>query len=163
MFCRNCGKDQPDSVESCGLCGHPTGVSKKTSSLPYAQEPNKPQPVSEYSPTPYIPPPEYNLRPSVGQQPYGAPQQPYGAPPQPYGGPPPMGQDPPVDDGFKMLMYIVSFLFPIAGIIVGIVYNSKPELHHKEFGKNCLMIAIGTTVIGCFCYMISMGAMFSAY
>ena len=87
--------------------------------------------------------------PSVGQQPYG--------------GPPPMGQDPPVDDGFKMLMYIVSFLFPIAGIIVGIVYNSKPELHHKEFGKNCLMIAIGTTVIGCFCYMISMGAMFSAY
>ena len=101
--------------------------------------------------------------PSVGQQPYGAPQQPYGAPPQPYGGPPPMGQDPPVDDGFKMLMYIVSFLFPIAGIIVGIVYNSKPELHHKEFGKNCLMIAIGTTVIGCFCYMISMGAMFSTY
>ena len=94
--------------------------------------------------------------PSVGQQPYGAPQ-------QPYGGPSPMGQDPPVDDGFKMLMYIVSFLFPIAGIIVGIVYNSKPELHHKEFGKNCLMIAIGTTVIGCFCYMISMGAMFSAY
>jgi len=94
--------------------------------------------------------------PSVGQQPYGAPQ-------QPYGGPPPMGQDPPVDDGFKMLMYIVSFLFPIAGIIVGIVYNSKPELHHKEFGKNCLMIAIGTTVIGCFCYMISMGAMFSTY
>jgi len=94
--------------------------------------------------------------PSVGQQPYGAPQ-------QPYGGPPPMGQDPPVDDGFKMLMYIVSFLFPIAGIIVGIVYNSTPELHHKEFGKNCLMIAIGTTVIGCFCYMISMGAMVSTY
>ncbi len=155
MFCRNCGKDLPDSVESCGLCGHPTGVSKKTSSLPYAQEPNQssytPQPVPEYSPTPYIPPPE----PSVGQQPYGAPQQPYGGPP--------MGQDPPVDDGFKMLMYIVSFLFPIAGIIVGIVYNSKPELHHKEFGNNCVMIAIGTTLIGCFCYMISMGAMFSAY
>ena len=94
--------------------------------------------------------------PSVGQQPYGAPQ-------QPYGGPPPMGQDPPVDEGFKILMYVVSFLFPIAGVVVGIIYNSKPELHHKEFGKNCLMIAIGTTVIGCFCYMISMGAMFSAY
>ena len=94
--------------------------------------------------------------PSVGQQPYGAPQ-------QPYGGPPPMGQDPPVDEGFKILMYVVSFLFPIAGVVVGIIYNSKPELHHKEFGKNCLMIAIGTTVIGCFCYMISMGAMFSTY
>ena len=53
--------------------------------------------------------------PSVGQQPYGAPQ-------QPYGGPPPMGQDPPVDEGFKMLMYVVSFLFPIAGVVVGIIF-----------------------------------------
>ena len=94
--------------------------------------------------------------PSVGQQPYGAPQ-------QPYGGPPPIGQDPPVDEGFKMLMYLASFLFPIAGIVIGIIYNSKPELHHKEFGKNCLMIAIGTTIFGCFCYMLSMGAMFTAY
>ena len=94
--------------------------------------------------------------PTAGQQPYGAPQ-------QPYGGPPPMGQNPPVDEGFKMLMYIVSFLFPIAGVVVGIMYNSKPELHHKEFGKTCLMIAIGTVVLGCFCYFIMMGAMFSAY
>jgi hypothetical protein len=100
--------------------------------------------------------------PSVGQQPYGAPQQPYGAPQQPYGGPP-IGQDPPVDEGFKILMYVVSFLFPIAGVVVGIIYNSKPELHHKEFGKNCLMIAIGTVVLGCFCYFIMMGAMFSTY
>jgi hypothetical protein len=94
--------------------------------------------------------------PSVGQQPYGAPQ-------QPYGGPPPMGQDPPVDEGFKILMYVVSFLFPIAGVVVGIIYNSKPELHHKEFGKNCLMIAIGTVVLGCVCYFIMVGAMFSTY
>ena len=49
------------------------------------------------------------------------------------------------------------------GLQVGIIYNSKPELHHKEFGKNCLMIAIGTVVLGCFCYFIMMGAMFSTY
>ena len=94
--------------------------------------------------------------PSVGQQPYGVP-------PQPYGGPPPIGHDPPVDEGFKILMYLASFLFPIVGIVIGIIYNSKPELHHKEFGNNCLMIAIGTVVLGCFCYFIMMGAMFSTY
>ena len=94
--------------------------------------------------------------PSMGSPP------PYGAPP-PFGGPPPMGQDPPVDDGFKILMYVLSFIFPIAGIIVGIIYYSKPELYHKEFGKNCLMIAIVTTILSCVCYMISMGAMFASY
>ena len=94
--------------------------------------------------------------PSMGSPP------PYGAPP-PFGGPPPMGQDPPVDDGFRMLMYVLSFLFPIAGIIVGIIYYSKPELHHKDFGKTCLTIAVLTSVLSCFCYMISMGAMMSSY
>ena len=93
---------------------------------------------------------------TMGQQPYGAPQ-------QPYGGPPPMGQDPPVDEGFKMLMYVVSFLFPIAGVVIGIIYNSKPELHHKEFGKNCLMIAIGTVVLSCVCWFIMMAGMASTY
>tara|TARA_B100000686_G_C16738343_1_gene945017 strand:+ start:188 stop:577 length:390 start_codon:yes stop_codon:yes gene_type:complete len=94
--------------------------------------------------------------PSMGSPP------PYGAPP-PFGGPPPMGQDPPVDDGFRMLMYVLSFLFPIAGIIVGIIYYSKPELHHKDFGKTCLTIAVLTSVLSCICYMISMGAMMSSY
>ena len=94
--------------------------------------------------------------PSMGSPP------PYGAPP-PFGGPPPMGQDPPVDDGFKILMYVLSFIIPIAGIVVGIIYYSKPELYHKEFGKNCLMIAIVTTILSCVCYMISMGAMFASY
>ncbi|SVE46857.1 uncharacterized protein METZ01_LOCUS499711, partial [marine metagenome] len=119
MFCRNCGKDQPDSVESCGLCGHPTGVSKKTSSLPYAQEPNQPsytpQPVPEYSPTPYIPPPEpaYNTTPynssyreaSHGQQ---------------------------MDDGLALLLYIISFLLPLAGFIIGAIYVSKDEEHYRQ-------------------------------
>ena len=87
---------------------------------------------------------------------------PYGAP-SPFGGPSPMGQDPPVDEGFKILMYVVSFLFPIAGVVVGIIYNSKPELHHKEFGKNCLMIAIATVIFSCVCYFIMMAGMMSTY
>ena len=54
----------------------------------------------------------------------------------------------PIDDTFRILMYIVSFLIPIVGIIIGIIYTMRPDDNGKEFGKMCLKIAIGTIVVG---------------
>ncbi|RLC43272.1 MAG: hypothetical protein DRH49_01755 [Candidatus Coatesbacteria bacterium] len=42
----------------------------------------------------------------------------------------------------KWLMYLISFLVPLVGIILGIIYLTKPEEENKHFGKRCLMWAI---------------------
>jgi hypothetical protein len=55
--------------------------------------------------------------------------------------------EPPMEDSSKFLFYILSFLIPIAGIIIGIIYNGKPEPWHKEFGKKCLELALTAIVL----------------
>lgn len=42
----------------------------------------------------------------------------------------------------RVLFYILSFLIPIAGIIIGALYMGKPDTEVKKFGKTCLMIAM---------------------
>jgi|GEM_PF-2561252 len=42
----------------------------------------------------------------------------------------------------RTLFYILSFLVPIAGIIIGIIYYMKPEPELKRFGRNCILIAV---------------------
>jgi len=79
--------------------------------------------------------------------PYGTPQ------PPPYGG----GQimvDPPLSDGISLLFYVVSFLIPIAGFIIGAIYSSNNNPDNQKVGKNCLYVSIGTILIGCLCYCI---------
>ena len=71
--------------------------------------------------------------------------------------------DPPMEGGIKTLLYIVSFIFPIAGVILGVIYIGKPEPWHKEFGKTCLQLALLSFVIGIFLFFLSMGAMFAAF
>lgn len=44
-------------------------------------------------------------------------------------------------------MYIVSFLVPIGGIILGIIYYAKPDPEMKRVGKNCIIIAVLVWVI----------------
>ena len=89
-------------------------------------------------------------------RPYGAPAPPppYGAPaPPPYGG----GQmiiDPPLGDGTSFLLYLVSFLIPIAGFIIGAIYSSNNNPDNQKVGKNCLYISIATILLGCLCYCI---------
>ena len=92
---------------------------------------------------------------SGGPLPYGAPQPPpYGAPqPPPYGG----GQmimDPPLGDGVSLLLYLLSFLIPIVGFIIGAIYSSNNNPDNQRVGKNCLYISIGTILIGCLCYCL---------
>jgi len=42
----------------------------------------------------------------------------------------------------KPLFYVLSFIIPIAGIIIGAIFMSKPDPELKKFGKTCLMIAL---------------------
>ena len=95
------------------------------------------------------------------------PPPPYGAPqPPPYGG----GQimvDPPLGDGISLLFYVLSFLIPIAGFIIGAIYSSNNNPDNQKVGKNCLYVSIGTILIGCLCYCLLffgfMGSDFGGY
>ena len=39
-------------------------------------------------------------------------------------------------------LYLVSFLIPLVGIIVGIIYVSKTGADYKDVGQGCLLIAL---------------------
>jgi hypothetical protein len=62
--------------------------------------------------------------------------------------------------GMKILLYIVSFLVPVAGIIIGVIYMGKEDEESKALGKTCLIIAIVAFVLVCCCVAISFGASF---
>lgn len=42
----------------------------------------------------------------------------------------------------RWLFYLISFIVPIAGIVLGALYLSKAEEDNKEFGKYCLVAAL---------------------
>ena len=71
--------------------------------------------------------------------------------------------EPPMEDNSKFLFYILSFLIPIAGIIIGIIYNGKPEPWHKEFGKKCLELALTAIVLSIAMVVVSFIFIFSSF
>lgn len=58
----------------------------------------------------------------------------------------------------KWLWYVLSFIVPLVGIILGIIYMQKPEPEVKKFGKTCLIVAIISVVACIVCYVIMMVA-----
>lgn len=70
----------------------------------------------------------------------------------------PMAQ-PQVSDGMKILFYILSFLIPIVGIIIGVIYYTKPDPQSKELGKMCLILALVGILIGVVCNFAVLGAL----
>jgi len=60
--------------------------------------------------------------------------------------------------GVRILLYILSFLFPIIGLIVGIVFLTKEDEESKSLGKTCLIITAVSFVISC-CLCGGLGAM----
>lgn len=46
----------------------------------------------------------------------------------------------------RWLFYVLSAIMPIAGVIIGVIFQSKPDEENRKFGKTCLYIAVG--VIG---------------
>ena len=70
--------------------------------------------------------------------------------------------EPPVEDGFRIVCYVISFFIPIIGIIIGLIHYGKPEPWHKEFGKKCLQLALFAIIFGFVMSMLFFGAMFAS-
>jgi hypothetical protein len=51
------------------------------------------------------------------------------------------------------VLYIISFLVPLAGIILGIIFYVKPDPESKRVGTNCIIIAILVWVAGALIYI----------
>jgi hypothetical protein len=66
---------------------------------------------------------------------------------------------PQVSEGMKILFYILSFLIPIIGIIIGIIYYTKPDPESKNLGKMCLLLALVGILIGVVCNFAVLGSM----
>jgi hypothetical protein len=57
----------------------------------------------------------------------------------------------------KALFYVLSFIIPLVGIILGIIYWTKPEEVNKDFGKKCVLwacIAVGAWILCWIIYII---------
>jgi len=81
-------------------------------------------------------------------------------PPTPPMAPPPAGGNNAPEGGLKILLYIVSFLVPLAGIIVGIIFYTKDSPEEKQFGKMCIILAVISIVLLCLCFCIFYGGLF---
>jgi hypothetical protein len=60
----------------------------------------------------------------------------------------------------KWLFYVISAVpgLWIVGIILGIIYLTKPDPDCKAFGKNCLIAAIVSFVVVCLiCVIVNVG------
>lgn len=56
---------------------------------------------------------------------------------------------PPLDDGIAVLLYILSFFVPLAGIIGGIVLLNSVQPRNRDIGRNMIIFAILPTVSCC--------------
>lgn len=54
----------------------------------------------------------------------------------------------------RWLFYVLSFFIPLAGIIIGAIYMSKPDPENKKFGKTCLICALAFIGAICLCYIL---------
>ena len=54
-----------------------------------------------------------------------------------------------LDRCLKFALYILSFLIPIVGIVVGIIYMSKGDPESKSLGQICLVLGIVVIVLSC--------------
>jgi membrane-anchored protein YejM (alkaline phosphatase superfamily) len=66
----------------------------------------------------------------------------------------------------RWLFYGVSFVVPIAGIVLGALYLSKADEANKEFGKYCLIAALVNFALGVsaiLCMVLFYAAFFAVY
>jgi hypothetical protein len=56
----------------------------------------------------------------------------------------------------KAFLYVLSFLVPIAGVIIGIVFISRQDPESKSLGNACLIVGIISFVVWC-CLSIVFG------
>ena len=61
----------------------------------------------------------------------------------------------------RWLFYVISFIVPLAGIIIGVIYLTKQDPACKKFGKNCIIAAVAAVVACCLCYVLYLVGVFS--
>jgi uncharacterized membrane protein YdbT with pleckstrin-like domain len=66
-----------------------------------------------------------------------------------------------ISGGMKIFLYILSFLIPLAGFIIGAIYYTKPEPEFKDVGKMCIIIGLIAILLVVVCYAVVFAALFS--
>ncbi len=64
----------------------------------------------------------------------------------------PPSQAPAPEGGTKILLLIVSFIIPVAGIIIGVIYLQRPDPASQQFGKQALIAALSFFGLLCLCF-----------
>ncbi len=54
---------------------------------------------------------------------------------------------PPISGGLKALFIIITLIFPLAGIIIGVIYLNDPLEGKRSFGKKLLIFSIVWTIL----------------
>ena len=54
----------------------------------------------------------------------------------------------------RWLFYVLSFIVPLAGIVIGVIYLTKDDAECKKFGKTCIIAAVAAIVACCLCYVL---------
>lgn len=49
----------------------------------------------------------------------------------------------------KFFLYAISLLIPLAGVIIGVVFLSRPDPESKSLGQTCLILGIVSFVLSC--------------
>jgi hypothetical protein len=63
--------------------------------------------------------------------------------------------------GMKIFLYILSFLIPLAGFIIGAIYYTKPEPEYKHVGKMCIILGLLAILLSAVCWVVLVAATFS--
>lgn len=56
----------------------------------------------------------------------------------------------------KFFLYVLSLWIPLAGIIIGIVFQSRPDPESKGLGRTCLILGIISFVLTCCLSVVAM-------
>lgn len=117
LKCPNCGSENVDTAVFCSFCGKEMKSTETRNCVSCGRS------IAWNA----------NVCPYCGKD-YRV--QAFAQPPQPL-----------ISSGMRVLLYIISILIPIAGIIIGAIYYAKPEEEYKHVGKICLVIGIVVTVL----------------
>lgn len=54
----------------------------------------------------------------------------------------------------KFVLYAISFFIPLAGLIIGVIFLSRPDPESKSLGQTCLIVGIISFVLSCCLVMV---------
>lgn len=64
------------------------------------------------------------------------------------------------EGGSNAFRYVISFLIPLIGYILGAILLSKDSAEEKDVGKNCIILGIVSAVIGIVVWFLYAGSLF---